>query len=542
MIAAWMAYATLVAVFACLAALTAERALRLTRRPGRWVWIGAMTLACVVPLVATRRSFVRSELAAATSTYVLRTTANSDPQDGAAFPLMPSAVAVAPSSTLFELDRPLIVAWILGSLVWSLVLAASAVAVTRRRRNWTTSVIDAVPVLISRDVGPAVVGTVRPEIVVPAWVTTLTPEQRALVLAHEHEHARARDPVLLAAGALTLVAMPWNAALWYALSRLRLAVEADCDGRVLRIHPDVRAYSSLLLDVTERNLRSARHLAALGDSRSELARRLALLTARMPRHLAVRVLGAALLSLTCVIIACETPKPSAGSRESGASASVRPDSTIRPDSSMASTNDSTADRSTDVSSRSQSVKLRGASESRIDARSPADTLMPVSRRVIEQALDELAARPDSLLTPADIRKLANFVRGRRIESPSADEPPPVPSAVIRRAVETHYPTALTGGMGRRPYLWFVGDRTNRVLGFASGREGLGVDQLELRRRGLPSQTLTDAITWGSVVRMVPGTPPSAQRRGDLLQVATFPIGADTVVVVWARLWGETRAP
>jgi hypothetical protein len=167
--------------------------------------------------------------------------------------------------------------------------------------------------------------------------------------------------------------------------------------------------------------------------------------------------------------------------------------------------------------------------------------MPVSRQVIEQALDELADRPDSLLTPADIRKLANFVRGRRIESPPADEPPPVPSAAIRRAVERHYPGALTGGMGRRPYLWFVGDRTNRVLGFASGREGLGVDQLELRRRGLPNLTVRDAITWGSVVRMVPGTPLSAQRRGDLLQVATFPTGTDTVVVIWARLWGETKA-
>jgi hypothetical protein len=124
-----------------------------------------------------------------------------------------------------------------------------------------------------------------------------------------------------------------------------------------------------------------------------------------------------------------------------------------------------------------------------------------------------------------------------------DEPPAVPAEVIRQAVETHYPTALTGGMGPgRHYLWFVGDRANRVLGFASGPEGLGVDQVEVRRRGMPpEQTARDAITWGSVVRMVPGTPESMQRRGDLLQLATYPNGADTVVAVWARLWGESSA-
>ena len=539
MIAAWMTYATLVAVFACLAALMAERALRLTTRPGRWTWIGAMGLAGVIPLVATGRSFVPAELATATSTFVLQTSAESDPHDGAALGPWPSAIALPRSSALLRLDRPLIIAWIAGSLVWSLILVASAVRVTRRRRRWAASVVDGVPVLVSRDVGPAVVGVIRPQIVVPAWVTTLPPEQRALVLAHEHEHARARDPLLLAAGALTLVAMPWNVALWYALSRLRLAVEADCDGRVLHTHPDVRAYSLLLVDVTERNLRSAMHLAAFGDSRSELARRLALLMVREPRHLAARVLGAALLSLACVITACETPQPASVSREPGAPARLRSDTTIRPETQAASTHDSTA-RSRVIASRSPRLRV-DASENQPDIRSDADTLMPVSRQFIQQALDELAIRPDSMLTPDDVRKLADFVRGRRIESQQApDEPPPIPVAAIRRAVETHYPEALNGGMGGgRHYFWFVGDRTNRVLGFASGREGLGVDVLELRRRGLPTQRLADAITWGSVVRMVPGTPPSAQRRGDLLQVATIPNGKDTVVAVWARLWGET---
>jgi hypothetical protein len=174
----------------------------------------------------------------------------------------------------------------------------------------------------------------------------------------------------------------------------------------------------------------------------------------------------------------------------------------------------------------------------------------MTKQFLEQALFELAARPDSALTREDVRELAEFVRGRRIVSMVAsasprtvDEPPSVPMAAIRQAVETHYPAALRGGMGGgRHYLWFVGDRTNHVLGSASGPEGLGVDEIESRRFGQPPERLVrGAITWGSVVKMVPGTPQSMQRRGDQLQVATFPSGADTVVVVWARLWGESSA-
>jgi beta-lactamase regulating signal transducer with metallopeptidase domain len=547
MIAAWMAYATLVTALACLAATAAERAMRLGKRPTRWVWTGAMALACLVPLAAIRREVAPAKPPAAeTSITMLRSTPDQALQHVVAFRPLPSTIAVARGSSLSRFDRPLRRAWLTGSLAWCLVLVASALTIARRRRSWTTSVVDAVPVLVSRDVGPAVVGVIQPRIVIPAWVPTLAPAQRALVLAHEQEHARARDPLLLAAGALTLVAMPWNAALWYALGRLRLAVEADCDRRVLRTHPDARAYSSLLVDVTERNLKGTLHLAALGESRSQLARRLALLTARDPRHRSVRMLAAVLLSATCVIIACEAPKPAASAGPSSVPVQRPSEIAVRPDGHVPGTYDSTADRSRDPVSRSAAVKLPGAREGRIGKRSGTDTLMPVSREVIQQALDELAVRPDSMLTPNDVRKLAEFVRSRRIvpdEPAPEDEPPPVPVAVIRRAVETHYPTAFSGRLGGGPhYYWFVGDRTNHVLGSATGREGLGVDEMMILHRGqAPERPIRDAITWGSVVRMVPGTPASMTRRGDRLQLMSFPNGADTVVAVWARLWGESNA-
>ena len=42
-----------------------------------------------------------------------------------------------------------------------------------------------------RDTGPAVVGFVRPAVVVPDWILTLPPTQRGLVIAHEREHIEA---------------------------------------------------------------------------------------------------------------------------------------------------------------------------------------------------------------------------------------------------------------------------------------------------------------------------------------------------------------
>ena len=53
---------------------------------------------------------------------------------------------------------------------------------------------------------------------------------------------------MLALAQLALLVMPWNLALWWQIRRLRVAVELDCDARVLR-SGDVRFYGDLLLDV-----------------------------------------------------------------------------------------------------------------------------------------------------------------------------------------------------------------------------------------------------------------------------------------------------
>lgn len=149
-------------------------------------------------------------------------------------------------------ERYFVYAWIVASLLVSAYVVSGHWKVSRRRRTWRETALNGVRVLISKDVGPAVVGLINPAIVLPEWVLDLTPEKRRLILSHEEEHTRAGDAVVLALASLCVALMPWNAPLWWTVRRLRHAVEIDCDGRVLRGTPDRVAYGELLLDVGER--------------------------------------------------------------------------------------------------------------------------------------------------------------------------------------------------------------------------------------------------------------------------------------------------
>ena len=94
------------------------------------------------------------------------------------------------------------------------------------------------------------------------------------------EHQRAGDTTLLSLAQLVLVAMPWNPLAWWQVRRLRLAIELDCDARVLRAEPDVRSYGTLLLEVGRPNGRFALAGAALSDRAGDLEQRIRMMTRR----------------------------------------------------------------------------------------------------------------------------------------------------------------------------------------------------------------------------------------------------------------------
>jgi beta-lactamase regulating signal transducer with metallopeptidase domain len=85
--------------------------------------------------------------------------------------------------------------------------------------------------------GPSVVGVIAPRILMPADNGSYTPEERALIRAHEREHVARCDPRAGAAAAM-LQALCWfNPLVHLGAHLLRLDQELACDAAVLRRRP-----------------------------------------------------------------------------------------------------------------------------------------------------------------------------------------------------------------------------------------------------------------------------------------------------------------
>ncbi len=318
MIAMAMVYAILVTALAAAATMAVERAARMLRRPARFIWLVALVLSA--SYAAVRATSRRPALPAARASN-----AAAAPQAPGHGSFSPAPAPPAPwwrvtihfPTWLGELDRPLELVWLAGSLFWGIVLLGSATRLRRRRDGWRPHVLDGTPVYLSHDVGPALFGLTRYSIVLPAWVADLEPHRRRLIVAHEREHARAADPVTLLAGALVVMVQPWNPAAWLMFRRLRFAVEADCDARVLAGSRDVRTYGELLLDLGERTLAGAMPVAALSEPSSDLERRITLLTPPARSRPVLRSLALVAASALLVFLACEVPHPVRGAKPSG---------------------------------------------------------------------------------------------------------------------------------------------------------------------------------------------------------------------------------
>ncbi|HEU4628423.1 MAG TPA: M56 family metallopeptidase [Gemmatimonadaceae bacterium] len=319
MIAIWLLYVVVVGVLAALAAAALERLLRLWRRPVRFVWAGALLATVAAPLVMGLVALDAAAPAETTVVSSLVTGAAMLPTDAVvpsladriAASLAGLEAALAPAARrLAPLDRPLLALWTVLSLTLLVALVRSARRLRRRRGEWAPAVVDGVPVLVAPDLGPAVVGGRDARVVLPSWAMQLDAPLRQLVLRHEHEHLRAGDPHLLLAGLAAVIAMPWNPALWWQLGRLRLAVELDCDRRVLRAHGDVERYGLLLMAVSQRGgglMRLA--MPALSESSGALERRIAAMTAATPRRRGARAAALGLAALAVAAAACLVPSP-----------------------------------------------------------------------------------------------------------------------------------------------------------------------------------------------------------------------------------------
>ncbi len=305
MIAAWILYALLVGSMAGAGALALENLLRAHKRSTRWVWAGAMGLSLLWPV----------------GHLILKSWPK--PEGGTLVPeaigvamLDPLTVEVTRESFLRNLDQPILFVWVASS---SLLLAGflGLVFRTRRmRRGWTGDEAGGQPVLYSKDLGPAVVGFVRSEIVLPAWCRDLEEDTLSLILDHETEHLRAGDLRVLLTLAFLPLLLPWHLPIWWQYKKLRVATEGDCDLRVLRKHPEqTRPYLELLLRVGSDARHTPALVAMLSELEETLERRIRIMTMPFPQKPWLRGVSLAGLGALLLAVACWAPSPNDAAEE-----------------------------------------------------------------------------------------------------------------------------------------------------------------------------------------------------------------------------------
>ena len=158
--------------------------------------------------------------------------------------------------------------------------------------------------------GPAVVGVIAPRVGMPADDGRYTPEERALVRAHEREHIARRDPQARAWIAILQCLAWFNPLAHVAANAARLDQELACDAAVIRHRPQARgAYARALMKTQMSATPLPFGCYWPSASRHPLEVRVALLKRRpRPFEMAGAILvGAAAVSAGCAAWATQPP-------------------------------------------------------------------------------------------------------------------------------------------------------------------------------------------------------------------------------------------
>ena len=278
------------------------------RAQRRWVWCGVIALSMVVP------GFYRVQH----NWSITKTFEQQAAHPPAHALASASRTALDPGlwAEIQSYDTVINRLWIYFSgmlILWGVANAGRVwrlVSVSRKRQaeHGTPAVVDGVQVVVTDTLGPATVGLWRSRVLVPRWVLALPAVQRRYVIRHEAEHRSAHDAGLIFIASLPLLLMPWNLAFWWQLRRLRLAVEMDCDDRVVAALGDPTAYGGLLLKVAEASSHGPRLQPAFLGGMGSLERRLTeLLAPKHLRHLQRFLVPAMAIALLFVVLSMPHP-------------------------------------------------------------------------------------------------------------------------------------------------------------------------------------------------------------------------------------------
>src|SRR5688572_5647799 len=162
-----MIYATVVATTLGVAAAVVDRMSSGALRQRRWVWFASLVISIVLPLWVVIRPAPSAGLAPKSRSVVTRA-GTAGGLDGA--PIAEALAGLldrANARSLARYDTPVVIGWGVAVGLALLAYGAATCSLLHRRRSWRATVVDGEPVLLSIGVGPAVIGAVRPAIVVP---------------------------------------------------------------------------------------------------------------------------------------------------------------------------------------------------------------------------------------------------------------------------------------------------------------------------------------------------------------------------------------
>jgi beta-lactamase regulating signal transducer with metallopeptidase domain len=301
---AWMLWAIAITALLGAAAHLLESVLRGRERPGRWAWAMAMAGAIAVQawalLVENRQP---ASVPARVPSEVPVEEALSD---------WWNVMTVRMPSVLERVDTFVGALWLTASFVLLVGLIGGFYRLNRRAKAWPRHNVAGHDVLISENFGPALLGIRSPRIVLPRSLLDQGRDALALVCLHEAKHREARDTWLLAGAALTVAVLPWNAALWWQLKRLRDAIELDCDNRVVADGVPLSRYAGLLLNLGADSEQLSVAIPAFVQPPTLLERRLTMLINGTRRQGPMTTLFSVAAVVLLSIAACEATAPAFG--------------------------------------------------------------------------------------------------------------------------------------------------------------------------------------------------------------------------------------
>ena len=472
-----MLYAVAVGVPVLMAAAVLAAALRRYGRSERGVWLVGLLLGLALPIGGLLQVSRRGTPGASAA-----------PIDALTGVIgLPEIVVLSDAPARLGFDQLVVLPWLLASGFLALRWMVGAMRLADAGRSWRPGTLDGVPVWRTRRHGPAVAGFVRPRVLVPEWLASMPAHRRSLVLLHEQEHIRAGDPWLMLVSRIAPVLAPWNPVMWVLSSRLLRAIELDCDRRVLRQHPDVRAYGTTLIEVSSRDSGRLVALAAFAESEAPLRSRILSMTTPSRTVSVVALLVSMVFGVVLMVAAFEIPIPTIRAElEIGPGTTEAEPAASRP---VARVEPTPAVRERPAAAEAEAARPPEPSEpARPRVEEPVSVEAVLVERRAQAARREATARPEPTTRPEPApRPVDDRVSQAPTFTPFTMAPQLLNLAEVQRALASEYPTVLRdSGIGGRVDIWFFIDAEGAVrqtrINQSSGYEPL--DQAALNVAGV----------------------------------------------------------